>query len=604
MKKNKKHTNRTRTNKKKTDGKKNSFVITTALMNRKMNIGLLIVVSIICFYHIFTCDFVNFDDPRIILGNRFVTQGGQVPIKDILTSWMYSAHFKPITFLSWNLEYRIWGADPFIFHFNNLLLHVFNTILVFYIVLSASKYFKCTEPNKSQVAFFIALVFAVHPMHVESVAWATERKDVLYSFFYLGGILSYLAYMKTGSLKWLVLTVVCYPLSMFSKSTGITLIVLLPLLDYMAGRDFFSKKNIIEKIPFLLFLVLGLFCFGLLDNFYGQASGLTTHVTEYEHIRFEEKPRNLIGTGGVYETWLLLNFKLMAWTLHIIFPFKLSVIYPRTSFIEAVGWGIHVLPFINLAIAGLVLYFRRNFNFVFICILFFVITLLPALSVPDNGNGTFLSDRYTYIPSIGIIALIIGGMVYFIKKNTFKFGLLVGTSVLLGIACFLQTKTWKNSIALWSNSIKHYPGVSTPYSNRGLAYCQAGQLDQGMADLKMAVSISDGDYSAHHNIGNILAQRKQFKEALAEFSTAIKYKKTEPEIYKARGDTYFFLKNNQLALQDYNQAIQLDADDPSLYLNRAKAYFNLGDKNAALKDVAKVRELGGVVDQAFLDLLK
>ncbi|MEO1262551.1 MAG: tetratricopeptide repeat protein [Bacteroidota bacterium] len=603
MKKNKKRTGQPKTNKKRPQGKKDNFAIASVWRNRTVGVGLLVVMTALCFSHIFNCDFVNFDDPRIILNNQFVTDG-TLSIKDILTAWMYSAHFKPITFLTWNMEYRIAGANPFIFHFNNLLLHILNTVLVFYIILLGSKYFKCTEPNRSVIAFFVALIFAIHPMHVESVAWATERKDVLYSFFFLGGILSYLKYVKTSSVKWLVLATICYPLSMFSKSTGITLIVLLPLMDYMAGRNLFSKKNVVEKIPFLLFLILGLYCFGLLDNFYGQASGLTTHVTEYEHIRFEEKPGNLTGLGGIYETWLLLNFKLIAWTLHIIFPFKLSVVYPRTNFIEAVGWGIHVLPFINLIVAGLLLFFRRKFNFIFICILFYLITILPALSVPDNGNGTFLSDRYTYIPSIGVIVLIIGGFVYLIKKEALKYGLLLGISALLGVACFLQTKAWKNSIALWSHSIKHYPELSIPYSNRGLAYCQLGKLDEGMVDLKKAVSISDGDYSSHHNIGNILAQRKQFQEALAEFSTAIKYKNTKPEIFKARGDTYFFLGKTQLALQDYSQAIQLDADDPTLYLNRAKAHFNLGDRNSALKDVAKVRELGGVVDQAFLNLIQ
>ena len=628
QKKNK--TQRDQKTKPSSNSKKNIGFI-SILRDKKISLGLLIGITVICLAPIFNCDFVNFDDHRIILDNKYINGGKSVSIIEILTAWMYSAHYKPITFLSWNMEYRLFGFEPFVFHFNNLLLHLANTFFIFQIIRISSGYFKCSDTNSNLIAFFAALFFAIHPMHVESVAWATERKDVLYSFFFLGGILSYLLYIKTNSIKWIILAAICYPFSMFSKSTGITLIAILPLLDYMAGRNLFSKKVIIEKIPFLILLLGGMYFFGLLDNFYGQASGLTTHVVEYEHVRFESDPVNLTGMGGLYESWLLLNYKLTAWTLHIFFPFKLSVVYPRKSFIEFIGWGIHLLPLLNLLIAGIVLYTLRKSKFIFICCLFYLITILPALSVPDNGNGTFLSDRYTYIPSIGIILLIVGFFIVKLKKEKLKINLLLAITALYGILCFLQTKTWKDSISLWTHTIKHYPSFSIPYSNRGVAYCELGQLDKGMVDLKKAVAFSPSDYSSHHNIGNIMAQNKQFAQALEEFTTALKYKPNAPEIYKARGDTHYFMGNQNLALQDYNQAIELNSTgskvfqnrgaiylnsgdyakalddfgraieiDPlaaTAYINRAKTYLNLGNKEMALKDAAQAQKLGAKVNQ-------
>ena len=285
-------------------GKKNILFIT-----------LLLLVTFGIYFQVTGHEFVNYDDDTLITNNRVVVD----PVRSWTEcfSWnIFTPHFKPLVLLSWRAEYQTFGEKPAIFLFNNLLLHTLNVLLVFFLSLTLLKKF---IPDQKQIislaAFFVALAFAVHPLHVESVAWAVERKDVLYTFFFLLSWWSYLQYLEKSKYTYLLLCALLYLLVLLSKSMGITLIAVLFLTDYLYGR-----KNIVglikEKIPVILFFVVGIYLYGLVDYLTGfvsgGAAGSSTSVTETLQVASASSPFLQIVLMAFLKFFLML--------VHVLIP--------------------------------------------------------------------------------------------------------------------------------------------------------------------------------------------------------------------------------------------------------------------------------------------
>ena len=215
---------------------------------------LLILITFVAYNRILNNDFVNFDDDRLIYNNEKIINDN-VPITECFEWGFRAPHYKPLTLLSWRAEYQLFGKNPLVFHLNNLILHILNTLLVYLISIFLLSKINILREKLNLTAFIIALLFGIHPLHVESVAWAVERKDVLFSFFFLLSWISYLFYLKKNKFYFIILTSIFYLLSMLSKSMGITLIAVLFLTDFYFGRKIF-KKEILKKIPIILVFLL------------------------------------------------------------------------------------------------------------------------------------------------------------------------------------------------------------------------------------------------------------------------------------------------------------------------------------------------------------
>ena len=205
-----------------------------------ITLGIIAGVTILAMSPLFNAGFVDIDDKKLILdkANMFLHTPERI------FSYVFgSPHYKPVTYLTWMLEYRIVGPNPFLFHFNNILLHVLNTILVFFLIRNIASKFDKLKGHEVHIAFFTALLFGVHPMHVESVGWAVERKDVLYTCFYLLGLLGYVRYLNEGKILPLILSVGAYFLSVMSKSPGITMLPVLFLLDFTWQRKLSARRR-------------------------------------------------------------------------------------------------------------------------------------------------------------------------------------------------------------------------------------------------------------------------------------------------------------------------------------------------------------------------
>ena len=278
-------------------------------------IALLLLVTFGIYFQVTSHEFVNYDDDTLITTNRVVVDAGK-SWTDCFTWNIFTPHFKPLVLLSWRAEYQAFGEKPGVFLFNNLLLHAFNVLLVFFLSLTLLRKF---IPDQKQVislaAFFVALAFAVHPLHVESVAWAVERKDVLYTFFFLLSWWSYLQYLEKNKYTYLLLCALFYLLVLLSKSMGITLIAILFLTDYLYGR-----KNLVglikEKIPVIFFFVVGIYLYGLVDYLTGfvsgGAAGSGTNLPETLQVASESSP--------FLQIVLLAFLKFFLMLVHVLVP--------------------------------------------------------------------------------------------------------------------------------------------------------------------------------------------------------------------------------------------------------------------------------------------
>jgi hypothetical protein len=227
-----------------------------------ISLGILAGITILAMSPLFSAGFVDIDDKKLILdkANMFLN------FPERIFSYSFkSPHYKPVTYLTWMLEYRAAGPNPFIFHFNNILLHVGNTILVFFLIRNIAPKFEKLKGHEFQIAFFTALLFGVHPMHVESVGWVVERKDVLYTCFYLLGLTGYVRYLNNGKMLPLLLSAGAYFLSVMSKSPGITMLAVLFLLDFVWQRKL-SSKLFVEKLGHFGVFAFSLYALGIIGR--------------------------------------------------------------------------------------------------------------------------------------------------------------------------------------------------------------------------------------------------------------------------------------------------------------------------------------------------
>ncbi len=642
-------------------------MMTKKIIHSKRNtILLLIILTVVCYSPIVKNQFVSFDDGVLIHDNQLVI-ADTTTIADIFSVRYLGPHYKPLVILSWRMEYQLFGNNPLPFHLNNLLLHILNTILLFFVGLRLLPKLKIPDEKAKLFSFVLSVVFAIHPLHVESVAWATERKDVLYSFFFLLSWLWYLKFLDEKKSIFLFASIFGYALSMLSKSMGITIIAVIIITDW-AYHSKITKALVIQKIPYLLVFVAAMYLFGMFTKFDKIAVGLASSPVSgqvHNEFFFEAYP-------ALFQRIIVASFRLIFWIVHIFLPVVLSVMYPREQFFGIAGKALLLFP----ALVGGLLFFTwklRNKNLLFVFgVLFFLVTISPALAVNEKGVGVFLSDRYTYLPLVGIILAAIG-LLSLLKTGTkLATFLFVGYLVFLGAKCYSQVKVWRNSESLWNNTINYFPNFARALNSRGFYYSKAGEKEKALRDLNRAIRNDPNFSGAYNNRCNLLFSMKQYEKALADIDFLlkkrpdyVKYVNTkagilynlgrteegivfseraielDPENVGARknlainylqskkfkqaivhwekvvelepnnalnysdmGYVLLMLMRNNEAIKAYNRAIELQPNLAKAWYNRSFAYYRLGNKQKALENALQAKKLGANVTETYLSRLK
>ncbi len=508
--------------------------------------------------------FVNWDDPLNILENPNLNGFNSENIKGIFTSTIIG-NYNPLPIFMFAIEKAFFGLNPTVFHFNNVLLHLVCVFLVYKILIKL---------NLSPIAAaFGALLFGIHPMRVESVAWITERKDVLFGAFYLGAMLTYIRSLERPkeSRKWMIWTFVLFALSCLSKIQAVSLPLTLLAIDYFYKRPL--KLNLIfEKAAFWgLSILTGVVGIVLLGN-----DGSLDDATNYSFFE-----RLLV---GAYSYCIYL----IKWLL----PYEMSPLYPYEKEIPTLAY---VAPLGVLAVAGLFYWsFKNKKKEIAFAIAFFTFNVMFMLQVVGAGQG-FLADRFTYIPYLGLFFL----MAFYFEKysnqfparKTAIFAGVGGYLLVFAFMTFQQNKIWKNGETLWSHAAKCYPDTFTPYQNRGKYYQSVGEIDKAEKDFTRSIETATEKDVPYNSRGKLYFDKGLIDKALSDFNKAVNAGTDLAEIYINRGSAYAQSGNLQAALPDFNKGIELDPTFRQGYLMRSLLHYSTQQYELAANDMKEAVKL-------------
>ena len=466
--------------------------------------------------------FVNWDDDNYVVNNSSISSISLPNLKTIFGSF-FGGHYQPLTILSYLFNYQFFKLDPYYYHLTNLILHLFNSLLVFYLIYLLSR--------NTRISFLTAILFGIHPLHVESVAWVSERKDVLYSFFYLLSAITYLYYLtREHKSRYYLFSLFLFLCSLLSKSMAVTLPLLFLLMDYYLKREP-NKQLLLDKIPYFCLSLI----FGIIAIF-GVYSG--NAVRSGSHF-------NLLSMFSV------ASYAIVFYLGKLFLPIRLSCLYPYYNFEYNPAYSIIVVILLALIVALSVKYTRK----LLFGVVLFLITLLPALQFIPNGD-IIVADRYTYIPSIGIfftLATLVCWL-YSKKLNTLALTLVAIIIINLSFLTYNRCKVWKDGVSLWSDALSKYTHSAIIYNNRGLAYYKQGNLVQAISDYSRAIEIDPNHTHAYNNRGNVYVEQNNFAQAISDCTKAIEINPNYAEAYNNRGVAYYMAEDYDKAWADVHKA--------------------------------------------------
>ncbi len=522
-------------------------------------------------------EFTNWDDQYYVTENPLIRDLSLSGVHKIFTSPV-SANYNPLPIFTYALEYNIWGLNPKAYHITNIILHVGCTALVFWLTILLS--------GNLVIAAVTTILFAVHPMRVESVAWITERKDVLFGFFYLIALISYV-YSITTKKKKLFYVGLCYcafTLSLLAKIQAVALPLSLLAIDYLYKRKL-GVKRLIEKIPFfVLSLVTGLV--GI--HFLSAGDAFDTNQTY-----------------AVFDRPFLATYSLCSYIFRLVFPVNLAVFHPYPVKSGNVLPSMYYISLIAVAISVVfIVRSRKQTRALVFGTSFFFLNIMFLLQVVGAGSA-FMADRFTYIPYIGLF-YILG--VYtdrlYQRSRIAALAIISSSAIVLTGLSWNKSHSWVNSGALWKDVINKYPDSHVGYNYRGVYYRQNGLLDEALADFDKAISLQSKYYDGYNNRGNVYFSRGEFEKALSDYTVAAKIKPGKDATVNNIGAIYEIKGKHNLALEQFSRAIQLNPAKGRYYFNRSQSLRSLGRTVDARADAERAANLGYPVEMSYLNSLK
>lgn len=494
-------------------------------------------------------------------------------IREIDTTFLYwsftsavASLWHPLTIISFAIDYAIWGLNPFGYHLTNNLIHALNTLLVFTLVIKLLK-LKIGEEAGIQIvvtAFITAALFGIHPLHVESVAWISERKDVLCAFFYILCLINYLDFTVSKRPFHYGIALGSFFMALLSKPMAVSLPIVLLILDfYPLGRfnkiekSMGSWRMLLEKFPFFLLSI-----FASLMTIWAHLQNGALQVTQMASL----------STRMLVAAWAYIFYM-----VKMFLPFNLAPLYPYPK-VDVFSFTYLGSLFLMVIITFVIVYRKER---VFIAVwLYYLVTLLPVIGIIQVGSQA-AADRYTYLPSLGLFFIAGLGVSSLFKKCINKQSRTALIALILLILGVLVKKTteqiniWHDPITLWSHELRLFPKEILAYINRGGAYAGQGNLQLAIRDYNKAVEINPNNAQVYYNRGIVYKIAGNYQEALNDQSRAIELNPQYAEAYNNRGNTYNILGKYEEALNDLNKAIEINPRDSIAYNNRGTVYNNL-----------------------------
>jgi tetratricopeptide (TPR) repeat protein len=570
----------------------------------------ILVITFLTYSYTLQNQFTNWDDNVYVTNDPYIKSITPENLKMMLYHNITDNYYHPITMLSFAANYHFVKMNPEQYYFTNVLFHSINAALMYMLMLMM---LGAMEENgygifshKQWFAAFAALCYGLHPMHVESVSWLSERKDVLYGFFYFLALMAYIKYIKVNKTVWLFYTFLLFICSLLSKPLAVTFGLAIIAIDIILKRDkkVSLRRIVLDKSPFILIAMGG----GLLAWYMQKVTGAiktSLNFTFMQKIMFA----TYSFTSYIYKAFL---------------PVHLSSYYPFPMLSPGgfIPLYFYFFPFIAILLVSGSLYFafkagENSFRAVLGGLLFYFFNVMFVLQLVTSG-GTIMADRYTYISYFGIFIIVVylGYMLYQKYPNAQRlFQLLAGAFLLvLCILCYNRTKVWHNTATMWQDVIAKYPQSAEPSCKKlGNYYAQRAEaendpvikarlFDSAYHNFKfMEDSLHSVDAEVYINLANIYGVRKQFDLSLAEYSKALKLDSTNIETYINRANTYFLMGDYVHSINDYNKAIRKEPKSEEILLKRGITFMNAKQYANAVSDFSQLTVLNPNKAEYFFD---
>lgn len=493
-------------------------------------------------------EFLNYDDDDYVSDNPRVLRG--LTRENVVSAFtrFHSSNWHPVTWLSHMLDVELWGKNPGGHHVTNVILHAINAVLLFLVFSSMTG-----GPSRTGSLWrsaFVAAVFAWHPLHVESVAWIAERKDILCGLFWILTMAAYVGYARRPSGYKYLLVVFLFILGLMSKPMIVTLPLVLLLLDYWPlNRATLTRGNIrkwfdlfLEKTPLLLFVVI----VGRIAISTQQRGGSLKSMLD---VPWQLRMAN-ISVSYLNYLW------------EAVCPVKLAVLYPLPSTIPI--WQPVIAAFVLLLITIFVLAARKSAPYLTVGWLWFVGTLIPVIGLVQIGSQS-MADRYTYLSLVGLtIATAWGGWKLVQKMER---GPQIAAAFFV-LSCVLMVRATAKQLPYWQNSVTLFQRVLSVTTNNGIAESnlsnalleQNGMADAAAEHAREAVRLIPAHPGAHLNLGMALLRQRKTSEAIAEFEKAVELQPNLPDGHLDLGSALILTRRTDEAIPHFYETLRLDPD--------------------------------------------
>jgi Flp pilus assembly protein TadD len=548
---------------------------------RALVVSLLLVVVVLLLYNQAThFSFLNFDDDTYVTENLHVRAG----LTPSTIAWAMTStygNWHPLTWLSHALDCQLFGLNPTGHHFTNIILHAVNVVLLFLLLFRGTR--------RIGVSLLVAALFALHPLNVESVAWISERKNVLSTMFFFLTIGAYGWYSLKPGWRRYVVVAVFFACGLASKSMLVTLPFVLLGLDYWplgrirgltapsalhSSRASFGTL-FLEKLP-LLTLSIAASVVAVVAQGHGGA------VATVQRFPLQGRLENAIYSYAAY-VW------------KTFWPARLAPLYPHPGNSLA-GWKVTLAAVFLIAVSGLVFKLRTR-SYLVAGWLFFLGTLVPVIGFVQVGSQA-MADRYAYIPCLGIIVMAVMGASDLAdsKKLGWPPRVAIAACILVAVSAvsYRQIGYWKDSLTLWSHALAVTENNFLAEDGVGGALIQEGRAEEAYPHFQHAARIVPDDPISHAAIGAYLHQHLRFAEAIQQYQIVVHLAST-PGLraleYANLGSAYRQLGNLVQAKESFNQALQLDSSVPNTWMGMGDMALEQGKPDEAIRDFSQAVEL-------------
>ncbi|VAX05601.1 Tetratricopeptide TPR_2 repeat protein [hydrothermal vent metagenome] len=471
----------------------------------------LIIVTGMVYWQVGQFEFLDWDDELYVTDNKNVQAGLTVKSIGWAFTTLHATNWHPLTWLSHMLDVQLFGLDSGWHHITNVIFHIASSLLLFLLLRRMT--------GGLWQSAFVAAMFALHPLHVESVAWVAERKDVLSAFFGMLTLYSYALYSERPGISRYLLVVLCFVLGLMSKPMLVTLPFLLLMLDYWPLRRFSGRPLrhlIYEKIPLLMLTIASCVITYIAQSRGGavtDTSGVSVHG-EGHAVTF------YIGMGERISNALVSYISYLGKTFY---PQELIFFYPFRDIVP--GWQVAASGLLIVILSALAVLLIKRAPYLFVGWFWFVGTLVPVIGLVQVGWQS-MADRYTYIPLIGIFIIIAWGVPdllgHWKRSKAVLTAAMVVTVLVSMVLTSQQVAHWRNRMALYEHALKIAPEVGFVQFKVGSALVEQGRLEESQKYFREALRLQPYNIRARYNLGLALFQQNKFKLAIEQFSELIR----------------------------------------------------------------------------------